>query len=665
MAHQSRARLILLALGSLGVAACGGVPRGENMPWGYQPLALAGSRPVLAPLAPLPGPLAPTPDPGPATLGPSPRPLPFLSALDRAARHQERGAAELRRGNTDAAELEFHRALGVLLDPGADAVQRASYRMSRPPLQPELPRWQDQPPQAAPEEGDDPPVDEGDPLPPGPALITPEDVKAIEGQPPGAVAAPEVDTRVFDVPIVLNERVRTFIHYFSNRKFDLISRAFERASRYLPMMREIFREKGLPRDLLNLAFIESAFNPRARSRAGATGIWQFTQGTGRRFGMPSGFWVDHRRDPERSTRAAAEYLKTLYGMFESWPLALAAYNAGEGKVQKAIARQKTTDFWRLPLPKETKLFVPAFMAMTVIAKDPARYGFSPLPEQVPAVETLPLEESVDLRVLARAAHTTPAVIRELNPTLLRGATPPGPFSLRLPAGSGEGFLDRLAQLPRPKRTPWVHQRVRKGDTWASLARRHQVSANALLELNGRSAMGPLKVGSTILVPGRGVARAEASAAPASGGQAPAATPPASPRRYTVKRGDTLAKIAKAHRIRLEDLMGWNELNARQVLKPGQILVVHTRQDAAGGSAPGASTGPKPGISSAARAAAPTGKGAGKARHVRYTVKPGDTLWDIAQAHGVRPEELRRWNGLRGRRHLQPGQELQIILPEAS
>jgi membrane-bound lytic murein transglycosylase D len=496
-----------------------------------------------------------------------------------------------------------------------------------------------------PEEAEDPAAEDGDPLPPGPALITPEDVQAIEKLPQGDVVPSEVDPRQFDVPIVLNDQVRTFIHYFSNRKYDLIHRAFERASRYLPMMRPIFREKGVPDELLNLAFIESAFNPRAHSRARATGIWQFIEGTGRRFGMRSGFWVDERRDPELSTRGAAEYLKSLYGMFESWPLALAAYNAGEGKIQQAIARQKTTDFWRLRLPKETQLFVPAFMAMTIIAKDPARYGFAPSPEQIPETDTVVLSESVDLRILARAAQTTPEVLRDLNPMLVRGATPPGPFSLRLPAGSGEGFQERLAQIPRPKRALSAQHRVRKGETWASIARRHRMAASALLELNGRSTMGPLKVGSTILVPGRGAALAEAPV-PAPSSRAAAAALPASPRRYTVKRGDTLDKIAGAHGVRVKDLVAWNGLRGRRPLKPGKILVIHTGQAEARGAAGAAPGGAKP-------------------RQIRYTVKEGDTLGDIAQTHGVRPEELRRWNGLTGRRQLQPGQELRILLPETS
>jgi len=664
MAYWNRAAGFALGAGLLGMAACGVVPRASDMVLGYQ--ATGGARPAPAVPAPLPTRLAPTPEPKPAADPSPPRPLPFFSGLDRAAGHHERGVAELQRGNVDVADAEFHKALGLLMDPAGTPLVRANYRPLRPAAPPDPPRWEDRPPSppAEPDEADASQADEGDSIPPSPALITPDDVKAIEREAKTPPGAPQIDPRGFDVPIVHNEKVQVFIRYFSTRKYDLVSRAFERASRYLPMMREVFREKGLPLDLLNLAFIESAFNPRALSRAGATGIWQFIEGTGRRFGMRSGFWVDYRRDPELSTRGAAEYLKTLYGMFESWPLALAAYNAGEGKIQNAIARQKTTDFWKLRLPKETQLFVPAFMAMTVIAKDPARYGFAPPPEQVPQVEVVPLQESVDLRTLARAANTTPEVIRSLNPALIRGATPPGPFTLRVPAGSGDGFLDRLAELPRPQRAAWVQHRVRKGETWKALARRHKVTVGALLELNGRQAAGPLAAGTTILLPGRGMARADGEPGPAPGAPARTAAQPGAEKRYTVKRGDTLAKIAKAHRVRLDDLARLNGLDGRKLLTPGQVLVVRAAAHPA--AAPNGTRPDAPADPSAARtAAAPTAGGPAKPRRTRYTVKAGDNLWTIAQLHGVSLEDLKRWNGFTVRKPLQPGQELEIRLPQPS
>jgi membrane-bound lytic murein transglycosylase D len=587
--------------------------------------------------------------------------------------------AALRQGNAGAADQEFRTALSLLMDPAAVTPLRASYRPPRQTLPADLLRWQEQPknPRAdsdeGTEEGDDPEAEEGDSIPSAPALVTPEDVQAVEREANALAGAAEIESQGFDVPIAVNEQVRAFLHYFSTRKFDLVGRAFERASGYLPMMREIFRERGLPQSLLNLAFIESAFNPRARSHAGATGIWQFVEGTGRRFGMRSGFWVDQRRDPELSTRGAADYLKTLYEMFGDWALALAAYNAGEGKIQQAITRQRTTDFWKLRLPKETQLFVPAFMAMTIISKDPTKYGFSPPPEHTPKVDTVHLKESIEIRVIARAAQASPETIRHLNPTLLRGATPPAPFVLRLPPGSGEGFLDRLAQLPRAHRLAWTQHRVKRGDTWRTLARRHKVPVGVLLELNAKHQAGPLKVGSTVLVPGRGEVAAAAGVAPSgggAGGRRPAADGQARAKEYTVKPGDTLGRIARAHRVRLEDLQRWNGLTARAGLKPGQVLVVQAPQRTAAIEAdhpkPAQPGGRAPASKESAQAKGGRQAAASNApRKVRYTVKPGDSLWTIAQSYGVRPEEVRRWNGLKARARLQPGQELQIILPEPS
>lgn len=668
MAHWNRAAGFVLGVGLVGMAACGVVPRASDMMLGYQPSG--GTRPIGAAPAALPASMAPAANPNPAPDSTSPRPLPFFSALDRAARHHERGVAELQRGNADLADVEFHKALGLLMDPATSGLVRASYRPLRPLIPPEPPRWEDRPlaPTGEVEDADLSPSDEGDPPPLAPALITPEDVKAIEREAKKGGSAIAVDARRFDVPIVVNDQVQAFLHLFSTRKSDLVTRAFERASRYLPMMRGIFRERGLPLDLLNLAFIESAFNPHARSRAGATGIWQFIETTGRRFGMRSGFWADLRRDPELSTRGAADYLKTLYGIFESWPLALAAYNAGEGTLQSAIARQKSTDFWKLRLPKETQLFVPAFMAMTIIAKDPARFGFAPPPERELQADVVPLKVSVDLRTIARAARTTPEVIRSLNPALIRGATPPGPFSLRVPAGSGDRLLDRLAELPRSHPAPWAQHRARKGETWKTLARRHKVPVGALLELNGRDTAGPLAAGTTVLVPGRGRTRRDAEIAPAPRGQSQvlAAAHSAPEKRYTVKRGDTLAKIAKAHKVRMEDLARLNGFDVRKPLRAGQILLVRSAGAVVPPQAKAAvATDEKAGAPAAPAAADRPEGNTPKPRSIRYTVKAGDSLWTIAQAHGVSLDDLKRWNRLGGRTPLMPGKELQIRSPQAS
>ena len=290
----------------------------------------------------------------------------------------------------------------------------------------------------------------------------PDDLQAIaKERPEDTLAVPDPRLEKSEFPIVYNDQVKTFVGYFQTRKWGVVARAFERASRYLPMMRKVFQEKALPEELINLAFIESAVNPWATSKAKAAGIWQFMASTGRLYGMQVSWWVDERRDPEKATRGAAEYLKNLYRMFDSWELALAAYNAGEGAVQRAIDRQRTRNFWALRLPKETQLFVPAFMAMTIISKDPERYGFSPPPDEPFETDLVTLDQPADFRSLAQAARTSVERLRELNPELIRWSTPPGVRAVhppdpggrqgRLPGGARRNSRLAAGRLDHPSR----------------------------------------------------------------------------------------------------------------------------------------------------------------------------------------------------------------------
>jgi membrane-bound lytic murein transglycosylase D len=420
------------------------------------------------------------------------------------------------------------------------------------------------------------PADPEEPPLEAPALLGPEDVHAVTAHPTEQPAlVPEPDVQKYDIPIVFNDAVQTFIQYFQSRKWGVITRAFERASRYLPMMRRIFLEKELPEDLLNLAFIESAVNPRATSRAKAAGIWQFVPSTGQRYGMRTSRWLDERRDPEKSTRGAAEYLKTLYRMFDSWPLALAAYNAGEGTIRRAIERQKTRDFWSLRLPKETQLFVPAFMAMTVIAREPERYGFSPPPEQPLETEMVVLRHPTALAVAAQAAGTTVERIRDLNPELIRGTTPPDlpRYALRIPAGIRDQFVAALDSIPPSQRLAWIRHRIRKGETPATIARRYKVDVHAILDLNGLGKRQALKAGGTLLVPSSSSAPVTVATESPRKGKPAMARRASAPRRYTVKKGDTLKSVARAHKVSPENLRRQNHLPRNAALRPGQILQI--------------------------------------------------------------------------------------------
>ncbi|HSC71354.1 MAG TPA: LysM peptidoglycan-binding domain-containing protein, partial [Candidatus Methylomirabilis sp.] len=590
----------------------------------------------------------------PRTTSPAPdKPADLSSltlAMQRAGSYYERGLQAMGNGHTHQAESEFDAALETLLDTSRNG-HAGSRRLEAGQL-PGAPSsaWLfslASPPQSLVPEPLTPP-DPDEATQEAPALLGPEDVQTLsEEQPEETGALPEPDAEKHDIPIVFNDKVKTLINHFQTRKWGVITRAFERASRHLPMMRRIFREKGLPEDLLNLAFIESAVNPRATSRAKAAGIWQFMPATGRRYGMRSSFWLDERRDPEKSTRAAAEYLKQLYEMFEDWPLALAAYNAGEGKIQAAIKRQRTRDYWRLRLPRETRYFVPAFMAMTIIAREPERYGFSPPPEASPEVDVVSLDQPTDLKTIAEAAATTLEEIRELNPELIRWATPSDmpQYALRIPAGRRDEFVEVLERIPPEQRITWIRHTVRRGETPTSIARRYGVDLRAVLDLNGlRKRHTSLKPGRTLLIPPM-PARSMA-AGTVSPRQARALAHAGTEAQYTVKNGDTLWDIAQAHDVSLEELRRWNGLDGDPVIRPGQSLKIPGRAEAGGGAptAPQKESNRRPSPSK------------------RYVVKRGDTLWDIARDYAVPLEELRRVNNLPRDAGLRPGQELTIPHP---
>jgi membrane-bound lytic murein transglycosylase D len=496
-----------------------------------------------------------------------------------------------------------------------------------------------------------------------PDLVNPAEEPALESPEVKPDLLSEPDLSKFDVPIVLNEEVKAYIVFFQTTKKKVISEALDRSGRYLPMMREIFREQGLPLDLVNLAYIESGFKYRAFSRAKAAGIWQFIKETGKRYRLAVSHWLDERRDPEKATRAAAAYLKELYGMFNSWPLALASYNAGEHRVQRARVQQGTDDFWSLKLPRETQLFVPAFMAMTVIAKDPERYGFTSPVEKAWEVEQAVVPGAIALHHIARAIDATPDEIHDLNPALRHGVTPVNyrEYEVNLPSGTRALLLAQVDQLPRTYRRHRQviraarnqsadRYRVRPGDTLGKIASHHGTKTSHLARLNDMRVDDTLRVGVVLNLP-RGKRQVEHPVTSAPGNRSrtmvSAAPKPAGPIQFLghiVKRGDTLWGIAKAYAVTPEELRRWNDLGPRARLLPGRSLRVAIRASKTTAEAGGASK-----VSE---------------RPVRYRVKRGDTLWEIARSHDVNPEELRRWNDLTHRAKLRVGQELTIHLDKS-
>ncbi len=365
------------------------------------------------------------------------------------------------------------------------------------------------------------------------------------------------EEKPFSIPMILNDSVENHLEYFKTRGREVFQRWLDRSARYIPVMKDIFREKNLPEDLVYVAMIESGFNPYAVSWCKAVGPWQFMPATGKLYGLRIDWWIDERKDPVKSTYAAAEHLKDLHNLFGSWPLALASYNAGAGKVQRAVLRTRSDDFWDLKasryIRKETKNYVPKFMAATIIAKNPESYGFTLANVEPFKYDQVVIEESSDLRLLARCAGCTYEEIKELNPELRRWITPPDfdNYVLRIPAGTKETFLANFAAIPPEQKIKWERHEVRRGETLSSLAKQYNTSPDAIRDINGLK-KNRITPGKHLLIPMDINAKAQDVdyLTPGQGGKQQEIL-------YRVRRGETLAKIARRHNVTVSDIREWN------------------------------------------------------------------------------------------------------------
>lgn len=329
----------------------------------------------------------------------------------------------------------------------------------------------------------------------------------------------------WDIPVVRNEPVDRFVELFSERQTDRMALYLKRSGRYEGMIRGKLRDRGMPEDLLYLSMIESGFNPTARSKAQAVGLWQFIADTGRRYGLRIDRYVDERRDPEKSTDAALAYLDDLHGQFGSWYLAAAAYNSGEGRVGRVMRevtgseRGVEEDFWRIRsrLPRETREYVPLMVAAALVGKEPGRYGLGDVERHLPVTtETVGVPGGVELAVVAAAIGVTEDEVRELNPQLVRGVTPPEEvFPVRLPEGRKTAFALNFALARRnaaaaPERTEMRlaqadvsssrSHRVRKGESLWTIARRNNTSVRAIKRANGMGSRSLIRPGQRLTIP---------------------------------------------------------------------------------------------------------------------------------------------------------------------
>jgi len=388
-----------------------------------------------------------------------------------------------------------------------------------------------------------------------------------------AVAA--VESEMLDLPVELNDAVLSCIDLYQGRLRDWFQEALSRGQPYLPEIRRVFQQEGIPQDLAYVALVESAFKTNAYSRARAKGVFQFISATGKRYGLGVDWWVDERADPDKSMRAAARYLKDLHALFGDWNLALAGYNAGEGKVLRGMARYRKSDYWELrktrALRRETKNYVPLIHAAIVIAKAPERYGFVATPEARPVWEPVAIAGAYDLRVVAGCAGETVETLRGLNPELRRLATPADrTYDLRVPPGKAEATRHCLAELPDEARVVYRKHVVRRGQTLASIARANGTTAQAIAEANLLAAGRRLRPGTELVVPVP-AARArvvQARREPSRGGKDRDHVA------YRVQPGDTLSAIAATHGTTVRQLQEWNGLSGTRI-SAGAVLRIYS------------------------------------------------------------------------------------------
>lgn len=386
-----------------------------------------------------------------------------------------------------------------------------------------------------------------------------------------AEAAREAEEVTFDLPVKVTPEVASLIDFYTGPYRERLIAALHRAARFLPTIREELARRSLPQDLAWLPLVESAFQPTARSRARATGLWQFMAGTARLYNLRCDGFVDERLDPFRATVAALDHLSDLYATFGDWELALAAYNSGAGRVERALRRsQGKTSFWEIRklLPRETRNYVPAFWAALIVAKQPEKYGLPTFPEERPCREFVPVQGALDLEVLAERGGFDFATLRELNLALVRGLTPPsGVYPVAVPCGQGEQVMAVVAAIPQQERIKRLFHTVRRGETLASIARRYGVGVKTIMAANGITNPRTLRVGRELVIP-KGPWQAQAT--PPKRHTTSKAASLRNPLRYRVRPGDTLYSIAKRHGLTVEAIRARNNLSGT-VIRPGDVL----------------------------------------------------------------------------------------------
>jgi peptidoglycan lytic transglycosylase D len=395
------------------------------------------------------------------------------------------------------------------------------------------------------------------------------------------IVAADLQRTPHDLPIEVNSKVLSYVELFQGRLRDFMQAGLDRGQRYLPMIQTVFKSEGLPLDLAYVPLVESAFKNNALSRVSARGMWQFMLGTGLEHGLDHTWFVDERADPEKATRAAAQYLKTLSRMFDGdWYFALASYNAGPGRLQGAVRRSKTTDYWEITassryLPRETREYVPMILAAILIAKNPTLYGFEIGAAAPLAYESVTVPGALPLATIAEWVDLEVEHLQDLNPELRRTTTPMTTHQLKVPVGTSATIQQKIAALDASEYRTFRFHTVKKGETLATIARRYSLTTRQLRDAN-ELASSKVSRNQTLMIPQRPAAALPTSAARPSAPTRTMATASTSnssgPQTYRVRQGDTLYSIARQFGTSIDDLRRLNQLSNDRI-KTGDRLTV--------------------------------------------------------------------------------------------
>jgi membrane-bound lytic murein transglycosylase D len=551
----NRLKMVILAIGLSLLVACESKDTKKSAQPVAQALAPSIQQTAATPVSLSNAPQQPTPAPAQTPQPEKPDPVPGIIA--EAEKAYAAGQEDYKAGHLDAAKQDFNHAVDILMQGPVEIKSDERLQQEFDKITEEINKLEI----VAFKEGDGFAEQQPEPAPIDEAnqVTFPADAKVT------AKAEADLKNTQSDLPLMINEYVAGYINYFSTHGRSVFEGAFVRSGRYREMILRIFKEEGIPQDLIYLAQAESGFKPLALSRARARGMWQFMASRGVGYGLRRSWWVDDRQDPEKATRAAARHLKDLYNQFGDWYLAMAAYNSGPGNVQQAVRRTGYADFWELykrnVLPAETKNYVPIILAMTIMSKNPAQYGLDAVqPDPAMKYEVVKVDYPVDLRLVAECVDVPVEQMIDLNPSLLRRTTPKDqPFDLRLPPGTKEKYQAAIATIPVEKRVAWRYYKAQPGDTLAGIARKYRTTEKAIAQANNLEGTA-LAPEARLVIPVNGSANGKIAYSRYAS-------------HYKTHTGDTVLTVAEDFGVPPDRLRRWNGLKGNG-LRRGRVLVIY-------------------------------------------------------------------------------------------